>query len=673
MKTGKTIAGAVATQVLRRQLQVVRRIMILLMVLAGQFVCHAQLPEFEYEANTNGGITITRYNGSGGDVEIPPTLNGSQVTAIGGFQGWPPDPWRIGAFYGCFNLASIKIPAGVISILPNAFYLCTGLNSFDVDPENPAFASVEGVLFDRSQSRLVQYPAAKPSQSYAIPATVTNIRSYAFHFAVHLRNVGIPASVFSIGDSAFSSCSNLARASVPGNITMLCRTFSDCTSLADVMLPDSVIDLRGAFSGCTSLTHVTIPPSVSVLTESFKDCRAITNVNLPTNVTALVGTFAGCAALGSITIPQSVTDLTGTFARCAALNNITIPESVTVLEGTFAGCTNLTNVAVPRAVAWLSSTFSGCVGLTNVSLPQGLTNIGSFAFSRCARLADIKIPESVTTIGDRAFTDCIGLLSIAIPAAIAQISGGAQLGFPFPPGPGVFYSYNAFAGCTSLTGFTVDPLNAHYSSRDGLLMDKAGTLLLQFPPGKGGVHMVPEGVNSIGTAAFWSCTNLTRIFLPESVTNIAAFAFFGCSNLMTARIGKNTTEIGEFAFSNCGNLTGIYFEGNAPQERTTVFEFPNKAIVYYLPESIGWTTTFRGHPTAIWTPAIERGLGMYNNTFEFNITWARNRSVLVEACTNLFNPVWVAAHPMMICSGMWRFSDPDSANYSSRFFRVRAE
>jgi hypothetical protein len=77
-----------------------------------------------------------------------------------------------------------------------------------VDTNNPAYASADGVLFNKSQTMLIQYPAGL-SGSYAIPESVTWIEDEAFSSCTSLTDVIIPDSVTGIGDYAFDWCTSL--------------------------------------------------------------------------------------------------------------------------------------------------------------------------------------------------------------------------------------------------------------------------------------------------------------------------------------------------------------------------------------------------------------------------------------------------------------------------------
>jgi lactocepin len=49
-----------------------------------------------------------------------------------------------------------------------------------VDPLNSAYRSVDGLLFNQTQTILVAYPSGKVGGYYTIPNSVTSIDDYAF-------------------------------------------------------------------------------------------------------------------------------------------------------------------------------------------------------------------------------------------------------------------------------------------------------------------------------------------------------------------------------------------------------------------------------------------------------------------------------------------------------------
>jgi|SRR5208337_1613522 len=191
-------------------------------------------------------------------------------------------------------------------------------------------------------------------------------------------------------------------------------------------------------------------------------------------------------------------------------------------------------------------------------------------------------------------------------------------------------------------------------------------------------YTIPNTVTTIGGYTFIYCS-LTSVTIPNSVTSIGDYAFY-MTSLASVTIPSSVTNIGDSAFSGCSSLTGVYFQGNAPSLGSSdVFDNgTNATVVYYLPGTTGWYSPFGGVQTALWflpNPLIldnEPSFGVQTNSFGFIISWATNISVVVEACTNLANPVWQPVATNTLTGGWSYFSDAKWTNYHSRFYRLSA-
>ena len=64
------------------------------------------------------------------------------------------------AFDDCTGLTSVTIGNAVTSI-GYAFNGCSGLTEINVDENNTAYSSIDGVLFNKSQTELILYPRRK--------------------------------------------------------------------------------------------------------------------------------------------------------------------------------------------------------------------------------------------------------------------------------------------------------------------------------------------------------------------------------------------------------------------------------------------------------------------------------------------------------------------------------
>ena len=210
--------------------------------------------DFTYTVS-NGEATITDFpDDYSGALIIPSTLDGYPVTSIGNsaFRDCdnltsvtiPRSITYIGflAFYDCDKLTSIIIPDSVTSIDTDAFGNCYELIHITVDADNIAYCSVDGVLFNKDKTTLIQYPAKKQDVIYHIPDTVLSISNDAFRGCENLTSVTIPNSVISIGRCAFIFCYGLTSVIIPKTISISDSAFGYCHNLKSVGYASSESD-----------------------------------------------------------------------------------------------------------------------------------------------------------------------------------------------------------------------------------------------------------------------------------------------------------------------------------------------------------------------------------------------------------------------------------------------
>jgi hypothetical protein len=183
--------------------------------------------------------------------------------------------------------------------------------------------------------------------------------------------------------------------------------------------------------------------------------------------------------------------------------------------------------------------------------------------------------------------------------------------------------------------------------------------------------IVPSSVTNIGDYAF-ELSGLTSITILGNVTSIGDGAFYGCP-LTSIMIPNSVTSIGFDAFGFSFSLTSVYFTGNTPTPTndSSVFSDDTNVTAYYLPGAIGWGSFFDGIPAVLWNPQVQNdaSFGVQNNRFGFNITGTSNLVIVVEASTNLANPIWSPVATNTLTGGTSYFSDPQWTNYPGRFYR----
>jgi len=698
-------------------------LLIWLLLLALPAVVNAQ---FGYSNNGNGTCTITSYTGSGGSVIIPTNINSLTVTSIGqqafAYSGLtsvtiPSSVTSIGdyAFFYCTYLSAAFFHGNAPPDDGTIF------NYDDITTVYYPYGTTGwGSVFGGAPTAIASYPFA-----YSVNGgTVTITKLLGTDAAVTIPNTIANLPVTSIGDDAFYECNSLKTVTIPDSVTSIgSNAFEYCTSLASVTIPDSVTSIGDlAFESCPSLTNaiigngvtsigvdefygsgltsVTIPNGVSSIGDgAFEACSRLTIINIGNGVTniganaffaseklmavnvttgnSVYSSVAGvlfdknqttiifypAGLAGAYAIPDGVISIGDeAFFDCIRLQNISIPSSVTSIgDEAFSECFGLTNVTIPNNVTSIGDgAFEHCYYLTGVTIGSSVTSIGNGAFANCGLLTQITIPNSVISIGDSAFDGC-DLTNIVIPNSVTSIGDDAftytSLTSVNIPDSVISIGNGAFEDCSRLTnvmiGNGVTSMGSYTFTGSSLISVTIG-----------------NAVTSIGEGAFYGCFDLTSVSIPNSVTSIGTNAFCQ-SGLTSVTIPNSVTSIGDGAFAYCNNLRFAYFAGNAPPDDGTAFS-GDTATAYYLPDTTGWGSTFGGVPAVLWNPQA-KAAGVSAGQFGFNINGPTNAVIVVEACTNLSSPVWIPVSTNTLSTGVSAFSDSQSKNYPTRYYRFRPE
>ncbi len=519
------------------------------------------------------------------------------------------------AFCDCSSLTEITIPKGVTSIGSNVFSDCNSLTAIHVDENNQYYASVEGVLFNKSLTQLIRYPLDKPDTNYDVPSGVLQIGYSAFSYCNNLESVTIPDGVTEIDDSTFYNCNNLIDVTIPEGITSIgSSAFSYCNSLTGIVIPESLTSIgSSAFSNCTGLTGITIPGSViSIGGGAFYECNNLTEIIINEGVASIGSTaFYDCNKLTNIILPGSVTSIgDSAFMYCSSLKELELPDGIKQIgEHTFYYCTSLEKVTIPKSVKYIyDNAFYKCSKLTEIILPS--CSISDSSFGNCSKLSHVIIDGNVTTSYDytssNAFSGCYSVESVTVTAnvdrlscdvldSIDRVSGITTITFE---GPNSFMFENGEITIGDLTleygEYYVDENNVLHKVESFEYTDENGVVyeivpiyktasLDEFPSSSDiSVFEIPETltlmngdeeitvtVTSIGDRAFYNCTGLAEITIPNNVTSIGDFAFYNCDGLKEITLPSCVLQW--YAFESCDNLSKVTIDGNVTLDSSSQF------------------------------------------------------------------------------------------------------
>ncbi|MBP3556738.1 MAG: leucine-rich repeat domain-containing protein [Thermoguttaceae bacterium] len=452
-------------------------------------------------------------------------------------------------------------------------------DEFEVDPENPRFKSVDGVLLSKDGKTLYRYSPAKTGTSYRIPDGVVRVAERAFAGARFesvkfpeslktiekeafiecdaLKSVAIPRGVVELGDSVFFRCDALETVEILAELTTLPRrTFSTCPALTTVKLPSTLTTIRdGAFGKCRTLKEIKLPESTRVVEDAFSD-SGLKRVNIPRELQEFpTWGFYIDAALEFEIAPD--------HPKFRAVDGVVLTRDGKTLL--WAPRTRDGEFVVPDGVETIAEKAFKNARFSTVKLPESLRFVEEGAFWRCDKLTRMTIPQNVERVEWRAFLDCVALKTVEILT------------------PRVVFD-SPFDGCSALEAFEVPASNEGLKSVDGALLSKDGKTLYLLPNvSKSDEYAVPDGVERIVYNAFRE-TSAKKIKLPASVVDLAALTPQGERALEQGEtLGEREVEV---AVEN--KRFSVVDGALLSKDGTTLYLFPSglRSTEWRVPDSV---------------------------------------------------------------------------------------
>ena len=537
-------------------------------------------------------------------LEIPATLGGYPVTAIGGgvfcsLDGCPVDaPFEVvlpeglraldaDAFADCYYAAKVTLPATLEIIPEDCFDRIEA--EIDFPNGNPRYSCENGFLIDRDTQTLLY--TAPSSHGTALPAvrrlgdcSLLNWLWYNDDDPV------LPDTLESVGSYIFYDC-DVTRVTFPDGITELSPFTFSCTALQEVHLPASLREIPDYCFWDCHLTALTIPDGVTRIGAHAVDWftgEIIGAVTLPASVE-----FVGYRAFPDecdVTAlnPQVHFETAAEYAESHPEYDWDSDEAADVLysDGLFdyelssrgavlLGCSRFFNQPEVPDVLEIPATLGG----------YPVTAIGGWVFSSldgCPLDApfEVVLPEGLRALDADTFADCFYAANVTLPASLEIIPEGCFGRIPaeidFPNG------------------------NPRYSCENGFLIDRDTQTLLYAAPSSQGQPIpairrlgdsaldnwkpagneirLPDTLESIGPYALdgqytGDFSPLAALILPDGVRELSDCSIYGCWEIQLLRFPATLTEIPAYCVANCG-LGAV----EIPEGVTRIGEF---AFYYY--------------------------------------------------------------------------------------------
>lgn len=573
-------------------------------------LAHVEIPDGNSMYTSSDGVLFAR-----GDIYFyPPARPQTDYKIPDMGTGNMKIDWN--AFKGARFLETVRIHKNISYIDESAFENCRMLKEFIVYTDNGEYKSDDGVLLTKDGGRLLYYPAAKTSEKYGVPDTVTVISDYAFNGCANLRQIIIPRGT-SVDSATFAGCSN--DLTIYGYIespAYACAIAGGINFVAlDDETSDCVYEYDEAEKTCIFKRYTGSDANFAIPSTTVKgeESYAVTGLG----ASAFVGT-----PVSSVSIPESVLTIDyGAFDNAPNLRSIVVADenpNYKSADGVLFSKDGKTLIHYP--VSKPESAYT---------VPKGVETIERNAMSQVDNLTRLTISEEVTDIGwfSREITIVTTLGSYAHRYAIwddydfeithaiwdrdifvgqpVTIVEGKEYVFRFIcPETGNYSFYNTYTIDTAISIYNDDYTQvANWENENRVCLDAhKGDIFYIIASGYGWsnynfvVEMayvaqqhllftiegnearvvgfigspidieIPEridhngasyAVTSIADSAFLNCKSLESVIIPDSVTDIGVYAFEDCKKLRSIALPKNLKSISRAMFRSCGQLESV--------------------------------------------------------------------------------------------------------------------
>lgn len=545
----------------------------------------------KYSVVGKGQVAVVAINGTTkyeGDIVLPETVTYDGAT-------YTLTTICSGAFYNCYNLEFVSIPATVTEIEEEAFYGCSlRIECKAMTPPacvSRSFYNVSGKVYI-PEGTLELYQAATGWKDFTNLIDATYVPDFTIDGVTYTQlgkeSVGVtliePVSIDGYGRwiSEIVLPATVEHEGITYRLTEICSTgLSGSSWLRSIVIPEGVKVIRSsAFYNNRGLETVVFPKSLTTIEErAFYECEKLESVELPEGLTSLGrSAFYWCSSLHKITIPAGVTVIEdGTFSSCPA-DTIIVKSMTPPTMGQLASQDALGrsyNLLIVPTGSWDTyMNTSPWSRFQEIREEGGRSNIFEVDGIRYKQWpgsnevnvvsggdyqGDIVIPGSVmhegkeflvVAVDSKAFRECTDLTSVVISEgvrflydyAFQQCTNLKSVTIPSTLEETEFY--HTFYFCKGLENIVVADNHPTLESRGNAIIRKESLELIFGCKST----VIPDDVTGIAPYAFYY-TDIREVKIPNSVTRIGDRAFTACDSLVSLYVGSGAVE---FAYRTNG-------------------------------------------------------------------------------------------------------------------------
>jgi hypothetical protein len=330
----------------------------------------------------------------------------------------------------------------------------TYLASFTVDSANATFSSVGGVLFNKLQTEVIQYPRAKSGTSYVVPNTVTSLGNYSFYELVYLTSITIPSGVTSFGNPVFPL-------SMPPFMLSPITSYTYCGSTSLVGT-----GITGTRTSCSTAPGA---PTIGTATATGTTTATVSFTAPTSNGGETILSYTATSSPGSVTatVTQATSgtiSITGLSASTSYTFTITALNSVGASLASAASNSITTSAALAAGIAPLFTSASSYDGRFTVQI-KDYDEAFTYAVTTSAGQASINSTGLITVTGlspDQSVTVSVTTTRTGYASGSGSITGRSQVAPMLPGTKPIIETTETTIMCT-IGSYSATPTSAAFS------------------------------------------------------------------------------------------------------------------------------------------------------------------------------------------------------------------
>ena len=550
--------------------------------------------------------------------------------------------------YMCYemnNLSRIDIPASVTGVGEGAFAYCGRLTEINAAAGSPLYSSEDGVLFNKTKTSLIIYPAGRSAANYTVPSTVQTIEENAFYGCENLSAITIPASVTSIGAGNATIPMWSFEGTVPPNITndafpsdvyiivddadtykaawpeyasrIFPRQYAEQTLSLTAQADKSSLHVAIGEDNLANVIKLTISGSINsydlmIMRNKMINLRELdlTEASIEANAyayytglcshtdTLLAHSFRG---LRSIKLPRTLKYAEQAMIDCPDIKYIEFYNGVVGTQiAPYQGNGDLQVVlnegvteikpyafAVTNAFHTYYNNNATEVNtkLRSITLPNSLGIVSAKRFWYCRNLIEVNLGNAISKIDDYAFCECAALTSIVLPEALDTIGNfafqGANIAEITIPSEVKFIGNGAFL--SKLEENSWGNWNPFYRLVNGIVLYSSRNDVYYYDNATlVGRSLFCSDGDSYYHRFFNSSSLKSITFAPDSQLKEIGAAAFAFSQMESLAIPDSVAVIGDYAFAGNKQLKSLVFGENSEIRSIKRGVFQNTTALEHL-------------------------------------------------------------------------------------------